>query len=174
MKNLPPSLSTWSLQSTSILTEQSSPSQPSSQSHDHSLSSSRPKLPPPPPPATQPPWPEHCPGQPSRVQCRPFQPVTQRQGPFLHCAFRGRHRLSEIVSTQIRIMFAWTAAGDDDCVPVRASSTSGRRRGHGRKAPPSRPRRRRRCSRSGRARRSPCCTRAPCNRRQSSHVRRRT
>jgi hypothetical protein len=37
---------------------------------------------------------EHCAGQPSSVQCRPFQPRTHRQVPFLHCpwsAQRGSH-----------------------------------------------------------------------------------
>jgi hypothetical protein len=37
---------------------------------------------------------EHCAGQPSSVQCRPFQPRTHRQVPFLHwpwSAQRGSH-----------------------------------------------------------------------------------
>lgn len=75
MKKIPLSLSRLSPQFCSRSTLQSLPSHPLSQRHSHAPSLLK----------------RHCPcpeqvfGHPSIVQCLPFQPVTQRQVPFLHC-----------------------------------------------------------------------------------------
>lgn len=71
---LPLSLSLPSLQFNSSCTLQSLPNQPSEHWHSQALSTL----------TLHWPCPEHKLGQPSNVQCFPFQPVTQRQVPFLH------------------------------------------------------------------------------------------
>ena len=71
---LPLSLSLASLQFCSIMTEHSRPVHPLWHLHSHRPSTL----------ALHWPCPLQLLGQPSRVQCFPFQPVTQRQVPFLH------------------------------------------------------------------------------------------
>ena len=70
----PPSLSRPSPHCVSSLVAQSAPSQPASHWQRHSPEKDD----------RHAPWPEHVVGQPWMVQCRPFQPVTQRHVPFLH------------------------------------------------------------------------------------------
>lgn len=72
--DLPLSLSLPSLQFNSNCTLQSLPNQPSEHWHSQALSTF----------TLHWPCPEHKLGHPSSVQCFPFQPVTQRQVPFLH------------------------------------------------------------------------------------------
>jgi hypothetical protein len=79
---------------------------------------------------------EHCAGQPSSVQCRPFQPRTHRQVPFLHCpwsAQRGSHsRLWHCSPDQ--------PAGNRTCISsctVRGARSAGHTPGSGTARPTS-------------------------------------
>ena len=107
----PPSLSWPSLQAVSSLVAQSSPSQPGAHSQ------------------RQAPWKlvRHWPlllhilGQPSSVQCRPFQPVTQRQVPFLHWPCCSHLNISKSVTSppvdsSLSLTWHHSLCSDTDCL----------------------------------------------------------
>ena len=140
----PPSLSCPSLQSVSSLVEQSGPSQPAEHSQRHS------------------PWKFvlhwplllHMLGHPSMVQWRPFQPVTQRQGPFLHwpcCSHLTRQGGDPESESLVSLTWRHSPCSDTDCLTSLADRRSS-------------------CPGSGRAGRSPGCTALCCSPLQSSRA----